>query len=163
MLGAPECYGQSSTASDDPVLPHDLRVPSGRELGGTRLRRVIDVDDAESLAVALGPLEVVQERPEEIAAQVEAFGHGAVERDQIIAQVLAAVEVEDRAAGGDLVVEGRAILGDVEGPDAEDLGRVADGPVERLRRDVDPRQVAPRELAGEGEHLGAAVGAGADE
>jgi hypothetical protein len=69
--------------SNDPVLPDDLRIPTCRELGCAHLGFIIDVHDPEPLAVALGPLEVVQERPEEIAADVEPFGKSPVELDKV--------------------------------------------------------------------------------
>ena len=62
-----------------------------------------------------------------------------------------------------VVVKGRAALGHVERPDAEDLGGVADGPVDALRRELEPVQAAFGISAGKGQDLGPAVGAGADE
>ena len=89
--------GRGCTRSDDPVLPDHLRVPSAAELRRALLGAERDVDDAEPFVVALGPLEVVEQRPDEIAADVVALGDGPVQLDQVAAQVLAAIQVDDLA------------------------------------------------------------------
>ena len=86
-----------SVESHDPVIADHLRVPAAAELGRASLRAEGDVDDAEPFLVALGPLEVVEQRPEEIATDVVALGHGSVQLDQVAPQILAAVQVEDFA------------------------------------------------------------------
>src|ERR671912_405343 len=52
------------------VTPDHLPIPARAVLGDPALGQVVDVDDPKSLAVALGPLEVVQQRPYEISAKV---------------------------------------------------------------------------------------------
>src|SRR5688572_22367847 len=47
-----------------------LGVEPRARLGSAALGLEIDVDDAEALRVAVAPLEVVEERPGEIAAQI---------------------------------------------------------------------------------------------
>src|SRR5690348_12451545 len=79
--------GREADGLDDPVLAHYLRVPARAEFGRPALGGVVDVDDPEALAVALGPLEVVEERPEEIAPDVVALGEGPVEADEVLAEV----------------------------------------------------------------------------
>ena len=61
--------GASSAA---PRAPDDLRVEARARLGRAPLRGVVDVDDAEALREAVRPLEVVEERPGEVAAEVDA-------------------------------------------------------------------------------------------
>ena len=50
----------------------DVGVPTGARLRRADLGGEVDVHDAEAVGVALGPLEVVEERPHEVAAQVDA-------------------------------------------------------------------------------------------
>ena len=76
--------------------------------------------DAESFLVALGPLEVVEERPEEIAPDIIALGDGPVYLDQVASHLLAAVEVDDFAGGTEVVVKCRSAFRHVERLYAED-------------------------------------------
>ena len=85
------------------------------EFWGALLGFEVDVDDAEALAVAVGPLVVVEEAPAEIALDGDAFGDGAVELGEIVAQEHGAVGVEDGAVGGELVVGRGAVFGDEDG------------------------------------------------
>src|SRR4030095_6269593 len=50
----------------------EVTVPGAAALDRAPLGRVVDVDDAEALGVAAAPLEVVQQRPREVAADVDA-------------------------------------------------------------------------------------------
>src|SRR4051812_13897750 len=68
---------------DDPILAGDLGVPPGAELGGPLLSVVVDPDDPEPLAISLGPLEVVHQRPEEVTPDVVPLGDRPVEADQV--------------------------------------------------------------------------------
>src|SRR5436190_23054522 len=51
------------------VVPDDLTVPMTAAFDDASLRRVVNVHQAEPLAVAPAPLEVVQQRPYEITLQ----------------------------------------------------------------------------------------------
>ena len=53
------------------TFAHQARIPKGAALGGADLGCMIHMHDAEPLAVAMGPFEVVQQRPDEIAVQVD--------------------------------------------------------------------------------------------
>src|SRR6185437_7954685 len=53
----------SSRAAPQPVSRNDVPVPAGAVLWKPRMRLVVHVDQAETGRIALGPLEVVQERP----------------------------------------------------------------------------------------------------
>src|SRR5215208_485192 len=93
----------------------DLGVEAGARLGGALLGGEVDVDDAEALGVAVAPLEVVEEGPGEVAAEVDAGLDRAAGGAQVVAVVGDAQRVVDRAAvGRGRVVEGGAVLGDVE-------------------------------------------------
>ena len=52
------------------VGPHQLAVPAPGVLDGALLRREVDVGDPKTTVVAEGPLEVVEQRPGEVAAHV---------------------------------------------------------------------------------------------
>src|SRR5476649_1656348 len=96
---------------------------------------VVDVDQAEAVAVARGPFEVVEQRPVDIAAHVDALVYAAAQGLQ------RAVDEGDAAR---VVVGGDAVFGDVDRP-AGARGRQADGAGQRLRI----------ELVAGGRHLGA--------
>src|SRR6266540_1678572 len=94
------------------ALPDHLRVPQRAVLGGALLGGEVDVDEAEPLRVSPGPLEVVHQRPGEIAAQGHARGDRGVAGAQVGVDVAGALAVVDEAVRGELVAEGGAVLGD---------------------------------------------------
>ncbi len=49
------------------VLSDHALIPVSTIFGDARLRLIIDIDDPEALAVAISPLEVVHQRPHEVA------------------------------------------------------------------------------------------------
>ena len=59
-------------------------------------RREVDVDDAEAFGVAEGPFEVVEEGPDEVAADVGAFGDRVRDGADVLAEVVDAQRVVDR-------------------------------------------------------------------
>src|SRR5690606_30522220 len=84
-------------------------------LGRALLRLEVHVYDAEALRVAVGPLEVVQQRPGEVAAHVHALAHGLVHRAQVLPQVGDALRVVHAALRRHgRVGERGAVLGDVD-------------------------------------------------
>src|SRR5262245_7547341 len=65
-----------------PVLGQTVGLGEGAEprragLGRARERLPVDLDEAEPRLVALGPLEVVEQRPVDVAADVETVGDAA--------------------------------------------------------------------------------------
>ena len=76
------------------------------------LRGPVDVDDAEAHVVSVRPLEVVEQRPLEVAAHVHAFVDRRPERPQVGVEVADATHVMDGPVV-DRVVVGHAVLGDV--------------------------------------------------
>src|SRR3954467_8330972 len=95
-----------------PVRPDDLRVPRRGVLRGAGAGGVVAVDEAEALFVALGPFEVVDEGPVEVALD----GGAAVNRPLELAEValgeVDARRVVDVAVERDAVGRGDAVLGD---------------------------------------------------
>src|SRR5438874_7375050 len=80
-----------------PVTADVPRVPVPRVLDRPLLRLVIDVNEAETLAVAVSPLEVVHQRPVEITADVHAIVDRATQLAQIPAGEVDSLRVVHRA------------------------------------------------------------------
>jgi hypothetical protein len=96
---------------------------------------VVDPDDAEPLAEAVAPFEVVEQRPDEVTAHVDAALHGAMHGRDVPAEVVDALRIVDGAVDHD-VVERRAVLGDDERQLRELLVHVEQELLESVRRDV---------------------------
>src|ERR1700674_1782217 len=96
------------------MLRDDLAIGEVALLRRTLLRREIDMHDAEAAFVALHPLEIVEEAPAEIAAQVGAVGARLQRGSDMAADVVGAERILDRVALHDLieVAETGAVLGD---------------------------------------------------
>jgi hypothetical protein len=56
----------------------DLAIERGAQLGRATLRGVVHIVEAEAVPVAVRPLEVVHQAPEEVALHGHAVGHGAL-------------------------------------------------------------------------------------
>src|SRR5919106_6921492 len=65
-----------------------VAVPAGARLGRSLLRRVIDVDDPESLAIPVLPFEVVEQRPDVVPAHVRAAVDRVADHLEVQAQVV---------------------------------------------------------------------------
>jgi len=70
------------------VRGDDAGVLQAGVLDGASLGVVVDVDDAEPLVVAVGLLEVVEERPREVAAHVGARVDRLGDRAEVAPEVL---------------------------------------------------------------------------
>src|ERR1039458_7853419 len=92
------------------------RVPGPGEarLGDARTARVVDPDEAESLRESVPPFEVVEQRPDDVAANVDTGGDRIEDGAEMTLEVGDALRVAHLAVGGDIVVERHAILQDVE-------------------------------------------------
>src|ERR1019366_6612963 len=110
------------------VRASHVGVPEGTALRDPALGAEIHEDDPEPLGVPLGPLEVVQERPDEVAAQVHPGTDGAPGGVQVAVQVADPLEVVDNALRGDVVMGGGAVLGDVQ----RQAGRLGAQPDQQL-------------------------------
>src|ERR671912_211475 len=97
------------------VAPDDLRVPAGARLGDAQLRSVFHEHDTEPLGVPFGPLEVIQERPHHVTAQVDAPIHRLVGCPEVSVQVGDALLVVHVALGVYVVADGTPVLGYVDG------------------------------------------------
>src|SRR5215471_4942172 len=128
------------------VRSDHVPVPEGAPLGDPPLRREVDEDDPEPLGVAVFPLEVVEQRPHVVAADVDSLLASALERFDVTRDVCQPALVLDHLAPVQVVVERGAVLGDQEGNAAvvalqteEELGQRGrdDRPAHRGVLDVD--------------------------
>src|SRR4029453_8343608 len=106
------CEGLGPT--DQAVTPGQCGEPVGAFLGDPSLGGVVDVYEPESLGEAPGPLEVVHQRPDEVAAQCAAVCDGSVGGSEMAVQVFDALGVGDGTVGTGTVGESRPVLGDVQ-------------------------------------------------
>src|SRR5215831_6467429 len=79
----------SSSATSAPVpLRDQVAVPERAPLRDPALGRIVDVDDPEPLVVAPFPLEVVEQRPDVVAADVDALRPRALDRIDVSPEVV---------------------------------------------------------------------------
>src|SRR4029453_304976 len=98
---------QPSASSCGADAGDEVAVPERAALRDAHLSGEVDVDDAEALVVALFPLEVVQQRPDAVAADVDAVGDGSGEGGEVALEVGGARGVLDVAVDGGRIVEAR--------------------------------------------------------
>jgi len=96
------------------VASNHLGIEPGAGLERPPLSGEIDVNQPEALGIAVGPFQIVQQRPGEIAAQVDAAAPGRQRRAQMVAQVALAQGVGDFPVGLGRIVERRAVFGDLQ-------------------------------------------------
>src|SRR5690606_7667659 len=85
-------------------------IPESAVFGNSPLGLVVHVDQTEPFSVTPGPLEVVQQRPGEVALQRDARLDGGVAGTQVGVDEGHPVPVVDGAVLGEHVVEGGAVL-----------------------------------------------------
>src|SRR5690349_4778975 len=106
---------QSLALKHAPVAPNHLRVEPRALLERPLLRFQVHVDDSEALRKAEAPLEVVEERPDVVALEVDSFFDRVVDGLQVLAEVFDAERVRVRIGQRDRgVIEGGSVFGDVE-------------------------------------------------
>ena len=86
-------------ARREPVAARDLGEPARAVLRRALERLEVDVDQPEALAVAVAPLEVVHQRPHEVAAQVDAVGDRPVRGAEVAVEVRDPIRVGDAPVG----------------------------------------------------------------
>src|SRR4051812_27424020 len=102
----------SSSAISASVPSRDhVPVPQRALLRDPALGRIVDVDDAEPLRVAPFPLEVVEQRPDVVAANVDSLGPRLLDGRDVRTQERDAPTVSDGTVV-EPVLEGGAVLGD---------------------------------------------------
>src|SRR5258708_11678354 len=116
-------------------------------------RRIVDMDEAEAFAEAEAPFEIVEQRPDEIAANVDSGRDGVEYRAEIATKIFDALAVMDLAVARHLVGKGGAVFGDVDRQvSGITLPGVGHSRQERVRRDF-PTHLGDRALW-LGRHLG---------
>src|SRR5262245_36304555 len=136
-----------------PVLRGEAGVPLSRVLDRSLLGLVVDVDQAKALGEAEAPLEVVEDRPDEVAAHRGAVGEGLVGRGDVAGEVADADGVAHAAVGAGRVGPGRPALGHEDRRRAVVALDAEERAVEPLGRDlplveVGARDERPVDLAG---------------
>ncbi len=120
------------------VARNDLAIPLGGKLGGTLECFEIDIVNAEAFAVAIGPLKIVEQAPQEVALDGVVFLGGPVKVGDMAAQIHHAICIFNAPFGSNNIVGGTAVLADVDRRRMPELAYIADGPVDALGIDVDP-------------------------
>ena len=104
--------GSYSRSSAPPSARFGVEVE--RVFGAAVLRLVVDMDQAKAFAVAEGPFEIVEQRPDEIALDRDPGGDRVLHRAEIAAQIADAPLVADMPVGLDPVGKGGAVFEDVD-------------------------------------------------
>src|SRR5712691_2056017 len=89
----------------------EIAVPAERGLRRAPLSAEVDMHEAEPLVVALGPLEIVDQRPDQVTAHVDASDDRLAHRPDMAVQVADPRLVVDGPVGGYRVIRRAAILG----------------------------------------------------
>ena len=84
--------GSSGALTAELARLRHLREPAIRRLGRARARLVVHSHQPEALAIALGPLEVVEDRPHEVAAQVDSLLDRFEAATEMLLQVLDSID-----------------------------------------------------------------------
>src|SRR4051812_7685845 len=103
------------SAQDSAVGRDQVVVPAVGVLGGALLAVVVDMHQPEPLGVALGPLEVVHQRPGVVAADVDLRLDRRRDGPEVGVEVGDALRIVNLAVGVHDVVVRAAVLGDVDG------------------------------------------------
>src|SRR5580765_3609861 len=92
----------------------EVAVPVEAVLWNTLERRIVDVDDAEPLRIAMRPLEVVEQAPDEVPLHGRAVGNGAGNGVDVRLDVRGPLGVVHLAVVAADVTERGSVLGDVD-------------------------------------------------
>src|SRR5580765_557610 len=104
--------GRGRREDGAPVRRDDVAVPLARILDRARLRLVVDVDQAEAVLVALGPLEVVEDRPVEVALDRDAGRDRRRQLAQVARHEVDAIGIVHAAFVGEPGAHREAVLDD---------------------------------------------------
>src|SRR3954463_4891848 len=129
LVALPQERGEGEQSNPRCVLRDHVAIEAGAEFRRTQLRIEIDVVEPKALVEPKYPFEIVHQAPEEIAAHRHAFGGGALELGQVVAQIHDAVGFVDLAVGRHDVVAGGAVLADINRVRFPDLCRQLGHPV----------------------------------
>src|SRR6266852_663881 len=87
-------------------------IPAATVFDDAALGGIINVDQAEAFAVALGPLKVVQERPDDISLDRHTLAYNLGNSLNVLPQIFYALLVVYVPASVQVVIEGSATFGD---------------------------------------------------
>src|SRR5579884_1785153 len=94
-----------------------LLIPAGAIFENAALSGIINVDEAEAFGVAFSPLEVIQQRPDEIACQRCSFQNGFSCLPDIFLQEIDAPGIVHLPILADCIGKGSTILGNIQARD----------------------------------------------
>src|SRR6185295_15328809 len=95
--------------------PNNFRVVSATGLDRSRLSRIVDVNDSKSLRVAVSPLEVIEQRPDEIPAYINTALNRVAYSSDMSAEILDSLRIVDLSIDRRRRIrKSRSILRDVE-------------------------------------------------
>src|SRR3954470_4884425 len=114
LVAPPQERGEGEQSRPRRVLRDHVAIEAGTEFWRTHLRVEIDVVEPKALVEPEHPFKIVHQAPEEVAAHRYAFGGGALELSEVVAQIHDAVGVVDLAVGRHNVVAGGAVLADID-------------------------------------------------
>src|ERR1051325_11859404 len=95
--------------------------------------------NAEPIRVAVGPLKIVHQTPQKVAAHRHALGSCATQLRQVTTQERNAIRVVDAPVSSRLVRSGTTVLSNIDLLDIPKLRDVTRSPVKRFGRDEQPR------------------------
>src|SRR2546428_12887534 len=98
--------------SEHSMLTYDPPIPVRALFGNTRLRPVIDIDDAEALGVAKCPFEIIQEGPDEVPPQINTLLNGSRGSPEMRIEIGNPFHVIALTLGINVIVESYTIFGD---------------------------------------------------
>src|SRR5258708_7065122 len=136
-------------ALHQPMLGYYLAEPPGAQLGCAFLAYEIHVDDPKTPVVAVLPLEVIHERPQEITMHGHAVGNGTIEFLQTAPGIFDAVQVENFTVIRRRFIVSRPILRDENAFLAIDFMDMPRAPIECTRSQPKPGAVGARIVLGE--------------
>ena len=126
----------SSSPAERGGVGDQVAVPGEARLRDPPQRRVVDVDDPEPLPVAMRPLEVVEQRPDEVARDRDAVGDCALDRVDVPGEERLPLGVVDHAVVAQRVAERSAVLGHVDRGRRVLVVHADEQVVEAVRRDL---------------------------
>jgi hypothetical protein len=95
------------------ALARDAPEPGAAVLDDAPLRREVRVGEPEAAAGPHGPLEVIHERPAEVALHWSTGFDRAQHSREVLSEVVDARGIVDVSVGGDDVIVRGAVLGDI--------------------------------------------------
>src|SRR5579875_490004 len=92
------------------LLTNELSVPVTAVFDDAALSRIVNVDQAKTLAIALSPLKIIHERPDEVTLDGRALANNFTDRLNMRLEVVYTLRVVNAVVAVQMIVESRATL-----------------------------------------------------